>query len=125
MPEYTTLMQETISSAQNIAKVRSHQLIDIPHLWRIFLQPDHLAYKIYEQMDIDLDLFLKNVEIEIDKLPVVQGTSIQYGTQMSRELFQLLQDAEEIASDFKDLYISVDVVLISLMRQINHPLKKI
>ncbi|MFJ1626269.1 ATP-dependent chaperone ClpB [Marinilactibacillus psychrotolerans] len=124
MPEYTTLMQETISSAQNIAKVRSHQLIDIPHLWRIFLQPDHLAYKIYEQMDIDLDLFLENVEIEIDKLPVVQGTSIQYGTQMSRELFQLLQDAEKIAYDFKDLYISVDVVLISLMRQINHPLKK-
>lgn len=123
MAEYTTVMQESISSAQDIAKVRSHQLVDIPHLWRTFLQPDHLAYKLYEQADIEMNSYLKVIENEIDKLPVIQGDTVHYGTQMSRRLFSLLQDAEQLAIDLEDLYISVDVVLLALMNQKNNAIK--
>ena len=35
----TTTMQEALGSAQQIAQVRHHQVIEVPHLWRIFVQP--------------------------------------------------------------------------------------
>lgn len=31
----TTTMQEALGSAQQIAQVRHHQVIEVPHLWRI------------------------------------------------------------------------------------------
>ena len=123
MAEYTTMMQESIAEAQQVAKTRSHQLIEVEHLWRIFMQPDHIAYRLYETCGLDMEAFLTIVEAAIDRLPVVQGTSVQYGTQLSRALYDLLQKAEQAAQEFDDTYIAVDVVLIALMRIEQHPLK--
>ena len=32
----TTTMQQALGQAQQIAMVRKHQEIDIPHLWKVF-----------------------------------------------------------------------------------------
>ncbi|WP_225744202.1 ATP-dependent Clp protease ATP-binding subunit [Marinilactibacillus sp. Marseille-P9653] len=122
MAEYTTVMQESISEAQNIAKVRRHQFIETAHLFRIFLQPDHLAYKLYEQCEVNMSALIEQIENQLDKIPIVEGASIEYGTQLSSELFALLQKAEKIAEEFGDHFIAVDVVMVSLMSQ-NHPLR--
>lgn len=122
MAEYTTVMQESISEAQNIAKVRRHQFIETAHLFRIFLQPDHLAYKLYEQCEMNMSALIEQLESQLDKIPIVEGASVEYGTQLSSELFKLLQKAEKIAEEFGDHFIAVDVVMLSLMSQ-NHPLR--
>ena len=39
----TTTLQEAIAEAQQIAVTRKHQDIDIAHVWKIFLQPNHFG----------------------------------------------------------------------------------
>ena len=38
----TTTLQEAIAEAQKL-RTRQHQEIDIAHLWKIFLQPNHFG----------------------------------------------------------------------------------
>ena len=59
----TTTLQETIAEAQQIAVTRHHQEIDIAHVWKIFLQPNHFGRNFYTDAGIDVDQF----EREVDK----------------------------------------------------------
>lgn len=113
----TTTMQETLAEAQGIAMVRQHQEIDIPHLWRIMLNPDHFAYKLYADLDIPMDQFLTLVEGEIDKLPQVSGGNVQYGQSLSYNLNRLFQDAAAIGKEFGDEYLATEVFLLAIYKQ--------
>ena len=82
----TTAMQEALAQAQQITMTRKHQEIDIPHLWRIFVQPDSFAYNLYHEFQLNMDDFQRKIEQEIDKLPSITGSNIQYGQQISQRL---------------------------------------
>ena len=47
----TTTLQEAIAEAQQIAVTRKHQDIDIAHVWKIFLQPNHFNGSRYFSVD--------------------------------------------------------------------------
>lgn len=113
----TTTMQETLAEAQGIAMVRHHQEIDIAHLWRIMLNPDHFAYKLYTDLDIPMDQFLTLIEGEIDKLPQVSGGNVQYGQSLSYNLNRLFQDAGTIGKEFGDEYLATEVFLLAIYKQ--------
>ena len=120
----TTTMQQAIAEAQQVAMTRQHQEIDIPHLWLIFLQPDHFAYNLYNDMGISVENFKREIENEIDKISVITGSNIQYGQQISQRLNQLLANANQIAQEYGDEYLSTEVVLLALMEQKHNPLTK-
>ncbi|UUX35539.1 ATP-dependent chaperone ClpB [Fundicoccus culcitae] len=120
----TTTMQESIAQAQQVAVTRKHQQIDIPHLWLIFLQDNHFAYQLYLDLGTPIDEFKSLVENEIDKIASVTGTSVQYGQAISQKLNQLLIDADQIATKFKDEYLSTETVLLALYDQKQHPFTK-
>ena len=88
MEKMTTAMQEAIAEAQRIAVVRKHQSIDIPHLWKIFLQPEAFARNFYVEAGVPVDAFEAAVDAELDRLSVVEGSSVQYGQTFSQNLFQ-------------------------------------
>ena len=117
----TTTMQQAIAEAQQVAMTRKHQQIDIPHLWLIFLQPDHFAYKIYQDLGTPMDEIKQLVEKEIDKLSVVEG-NVQYGQSISQQMNQLINDAGQIGGDFGDEYIATEVILLALFKQKANPI---
>ncbi len=117
----TTTMQQALAEAQQVAITRKHQQIDIPHLWLIFVQPDHFAHKLYQDIGTPMESFKEIIEKEIDKLSVVEG-NVQYGQQISQRLNQLLTDANQIAQDFGDEYLATEVLLLALYKQANNPL---
>ncbi|MBF6625878.1 ATP-dependent chaperone ClpB [Aerococcaceae bacterium zg-BR9] len=118
----TTAMQETLGAAQQIAMTRQHQEIDIPHVWRIFAQPDHFAYQLYQDLGVDMTQFLTVIEQEIDKISQVSGSNIQYGQQISQRLNQLFQRANQLATEKQDEYLSTELVVAALLDQQNNPL---
>lgn len=71
--KFTTTMQSAIAEAQQIAVTRQHQQIDIPHLWHVFLQPDHFAYQLYDELNVPIDNFKQLIEKEIDGLPFIRS----------------------------------------------------
>ncbi len=65
------------TGAERIIKVvRKHQQIDIPHLWKVFLQPDHFARQLYEGVNAPLEIIDRLVDQELDRLPTVEGSSV-------------------------------------------------
>lgn len=90
----TTTMQEALGSAQQIAQVRHHQVIEVPHLWRIFVQPNSFGANFYKDLGIDLDDFTNLIEKEIDKINSVEGSNITYGQNLSPDLFQIFTEAD-------------------------------
>ncbi|MCW6663669.1 ATP-dependent chaperone ClpB [Aerococcaceae bacterium NML190073] len=120
----TTTLQQALGEAQQVAITRQHQQIDIPHLWLILLAPDHFAYNLYQELGAPMQTFRQLVEQEIDSISSVTGSNVQYGQSISPRLNQLLADANVIAQENKDDYISTEVVLLALNRQVNNPLTR-
>ena len=120
----TTAMQEALAQAQQIAMTRKHQEIDIPHLWRIFVQPDSFAYNLYHEFQLNMNDFQRKIEQEIDKLPSITGSNIQYGQQISQRLSMLFQKANQLAQEQQDQYLSTEMVVLALFDQKNNPLTK-
>ncbi|WP_028273064.1 ATP-dependent chaperone ClpB [Atopococcus tabaci] len=119
----TEMLQQALGDAQQIAQTRHHQDLQVAHLWRIFLQPDHLAYSMYEDAGVNMERFTETVDREIDRIASVEGTAVQYGQTMGQDLYQVLMEAEQTAESLKDEYIAVDATLLALMRLPQHPLK--
>ncbi|MBG9980038.1 ATP-dependent chaperone ClpB [Facklamia sp. DSM 111018] len=120
----TTTMQTAMAEAQQIAMTRQHQEIDVPHLWLIFIQADHFAAKIYEDLGVDRKAFQTFIESEVDKISQVSGANIQYGQQVSQRMAQLIAEASRIAQELGDEYLATEVFLLALYAQKGNPLTK-
>ena len=119
----TTTLQQTIAEAQQIAVTRQQQDIDIVHLWKIFLQPNHFARNFYQGLGVDPNTFEYEIDREIDKLPQISG-NVQYGQNLSQNLFNLLQEADKLRAEFQDDFLSTEIILLALMKLKNHALTK-
>lgn len=113
--QMTTTMQQAIGSAQQIAMTRHHQEIDIAHLWKVFLQEGQFGRQFYESIGVDVNAFEKEVDRLLDQYPEVSG-NVQYGQNMSQNLFQLLNEATQLMQEFHDEYLSTEIVLLALMK---------
>ena len=118
----TTTMQESLAAAQQIAQTRHQQAIEIPHLWRIFVQPNSFGANFYQDLGVNLDEFTSVIEQEIDKIPSVEGSSVSYGQGLSQDLFKLLNEADQIAKKMGDEYLSTEIVLLALFELKQNPL---
>ncbi|MGO2892845.1 ATP-dependent chaperone ClpB [Enterococcus devriesei] len=120
----TTTLQEAIAEAQQIAVTRHHQEIDIAHLWKIFLQPNHFGRNFYTDAGIDVDQFEQKVDQALDAYPTVNGGNVQYGQNLSQNLFNLLNEANKLREKFQDDFLSTEIVLLALMKLKNYSLTK-
>ena len=119
----TTILQEAIAAAQQIAVTRRHQEIDVPHLWKVFIQPDHFVANFYQEAGVNLNLLSQKVDQLLDEIPEVSG-NVQYGQGLSQNLFNLFNQADRIRGEFQDDFISTEVVVLALMALKHHPLTK-
>lgn len=120
----TTTLQEAIAEAQQIAVTRHHQEIDIAHVWKIFLQPNHFGRNFYTDAGIDVDQFERQVDQALDAYPTVNGGNVQYGQNLSQNLFNLLNEADKLREKFQDDFLSTEIVLLALMKLKNYSLTK-
>lgn len=118
----TTTMQQALAEAQQIAIVRQHQEIDIVHLWKVFMAPDSFAHNFYQTVGLDTAEFEHKIDEELDKLPVIEGSSVNYGQAMSQNLFRLLSEADKLRESFQDDYLATEIVLLALMKLKNYVL---
>lgn len=120
----TTTLQEAIAEAQQIAVTRHHQEIDIAHVWKIFLQPNHFGRNFYTDAGIDVDQFEQEVDKVLDEYPTISGGNVQYGQNLSQNLFNLLNEADKLSDKFQDDFLSTEIVILALMKLKNYSLTK-
>ncbi|AWZ38007.1 ATP-dependent chaperone ClpB [Ligilactobacillus murinus] len=117
----TSAVQAALGEAQQIAITRKQQEIDVAHLFKFLVQPGELVGEIYKKAGVDLKNFEQEIDRVLEQLPVISG-SVQYGQAFSTKLLQLLRDADEIKQEFGDEYISLDTLVLALMKQTYDPL---
>ncbi len=117
----TSAVQAALGEAQQIAITRKQQEIDIAHLFKFLVQPGELVGEIYKKAGVDLKNFEQEIDRVLEQLPIISG-SVQYGQAFSTKLLQLLRDADEIKQEFGDEYISLDTLVLALMKQTYDPL---
>ena len=99
----TTTMQQALGQAQQIAMVRKHQEIDIPHLWKVFMEPNHFARNLYSDLQVNDKEFEELIDKELDRISVVEGQNVQYGQSMSQNLYRLLQKLKRLEKALKTI----------------------
>ena len=112
--EMTTTLQEAIANAQQIAMTRKHQEIGIPHMFTSLVQPGNFAYDFYEDLNVPMTALTEELDRELDAIPVVQGTNVQYGQGISRGLGELIQKAQVRAEKHGDEFLATEMVLAAI-----------
>ena len=122
--KYTQNAQQVVLDCQNIASSMGHQMVDGEHVHLALLkQKDGLIPKLIKSMGVDPDAVTKDVQAEVDKLPKVSGsTDTMYGTRRFNNIFV---NAEKIAEQFTDEYVSVEHIYLALIAENGTPSAKI
>ncbi|MBC1811608.1 ATP-dependent chaperone ClpB [Listeria booriae] len=122
MQKFTQQVQETIASAQQLAVDGQQQQIDTLHVFAALLTHSDFTKRVYEVAGVDAKHLLSVIETEIEKLPSVTGSNVQYGQAMSPALYELMRDAEKERQTLEDDYVSTEHLLLAIMNQKKSPI---
>ncbi len=110
---FTIKSQEAIQKATEIATAKQNQSIEPSHLLKgILLVDENVVPYLLRKLNVNFDVFSKQLDSIIDSLPQVSGGDQQY---LSSNSNRALQKAEEIASEFKDEFISIEHLLLGIL----------
>lgn len=113
--KYTQKMQAAVLDAQSIAASYGHQQLECLHLHAAIVRDrEGLIPKLLEAMNVDVAEYRSTLEEGLSRLPKVSGDGQLY---MSTGLNRLLSEAEKIAGEFKDEYVSVEHAYLALLSE--------
>lgn len=114
---------EAVQSAQSLAAEYKNQQITQQHLlYSLLTQEGGLIPQLLIKMNIDENTFTSQVQNSLKNLPKLSGSFEVY---LSQEADKALNDAEKIASEMKDEYVSVEHLFLGILNNANSELKKI
>ncbi|MEQ8768668.1 MAG: ATP-dependent chaperone ClpB [Planctomycetota bacterium] len=119
MNRLTQKSQEALQQAQSLAIAKGHQEVDTEHLLAALLgQEGGLVGRLLQRIDVPAHNLLEAVNQELARRPKVSGPGIEAGKiYISQKLSQLLVQAEKDAKRLKDEYVSVEHLLLGLVRE--------
>ena len=110
---FTIKSQEAIQKATEIALVKQNQSIEPSHLLKgILMVDENVVPYLLRKLNVNVEVFSKQLDELIDSLPQVSGGGEQY---LSSNSNRALQKAEEIASEFKDEFISIEHLWLGIL----------
>ncbi len=116
--KFTEKAQEAVLDCQNYAISEGHQQIEGEHLHLALVRQDQgLIGRLLEYMEIPKSNVIAELEDDLSKLPKVQGGQVYY----SQRFNKLMIDAERIAGEFKDEFVSVEHLYLALLDERNTP----
>jgi len=109
---YTIKSQEALQKAQQIAYGFGQQQIENAHLLKGILEVDeNVTPFILNKSGVNLDVFKQTLESIVKSYPKVQGGEIM----LSKNANNTLLEAEKIAKDMKDEYVSLEHLILALL----------
>lgn len=120
--KFTQKSLEIINNLEKIAYDFDNQEIAQEHLlYGMMTVEDSLLAKLMEKMDIDADVFLAQVEGQIQRRPKVSGGQVYIGNDLNKVLVY----AENEAKAMGDEYVSVEHLFLSLLKKPSREVKEL
>ena len=116
--KFTLKSQEAIQKAQDFAQQKGNQQVDVEHLLYVLLE-EGIALEILKAIGIDTASLKRDVEAEIEKIPKVLGPSPVGQLYITQELKNVFEAAFREAEHLKDDYVSVEHLLLGIIKTKN------
>jgi ATP-dependent Clp protease ATP-binding subunit ClpB len=111
--KYTQKAQEAVINGQTIAQEYNHSQIEPTHLLAALLRQDEgVVPQIVKRLGVDLGVLVDRVEETLQRMSRVSGGA-QPG--LSRELSNIVRQAEREAENMKDEYVSTEHLFLALV----------
>ena len=121
--KFTQKSIEAVNQCEKIAYDYGNQEIDQEHfLYSLMTIEDSLIANLIEKMNIDKDIFLKNIEQLLNQKNKVSGDVKLY---ISNDLNKVLVNAEDEAKRMGDSYVSVEHLMLALIAAPNRAIKQL
>lgn len=118
MNRMTLKVQEALTAASSIAIRRNHQGIDVEHVLLALLEePDGLAAPIIEETGVAVSAVKAAIGKALDRIPQVQASGPAPGQiHLAQRTATLLSNAETEMQALKDEYVSVEHLLLAMVK---------
>ncbi|MCQ2459335.1 MAG: ATP-dependent chaperone ClpB [Ruminococcus sp.] len=114
--KFTQKSIDAVRKAQNTAVMQSNTVIEPIHLLAGLCKQDNgLIPQLLRKMNIDDDMFESEADKKIGMLPKVTGSGRSSNVSLSAECDRVLTNAEEIAANMKDEFVSVEHLMLALI----------
>ncbi len=121
--KFTQKSLEAVQSAQSAALEHKNTQIDQQHLlYGLLTQSDGLIPQMLVKMNVSVNGLLNDCEREIKNLPYGSGSGQLY---LSGELNMVLEQAEKMAENMKDDFVSVEHIFMALINSPNDAVKRL
>jgi ATP-dependent Clp protease ATP-binding subunit ClpB len=116
---FTEKSQEALRNAQALAARRNHQGVDVEHLLAALLEEhEGLAAALLAAAGIAPSAARDRVEQELNRLPHVSGPGAEaQQVYVTQRLVRLLTQAEDEAKGLKDEYVSIEHLLLAMLKE--------
>jgi len=119
--KFTERSKEILNSAQVLAMMQNHQLLQPVHLLGSIIEDDDTASLLLVPAGLDLKVTKSAIEKELKKIPSVTGNS--GGISASKEFVVTLEEAKKISKQKGDEYVPVENILEAILQADKHLLK--
>ncbi len=110
---FTHKAQEAVLEAQNLAQEYNHPAIQPEHLLKALVEQEGgVVPSVLSKIGVDQNLLRQSIEQALAAKPRATGAGVQVG--MSRELANILEEAEDIAANMRDEYTSTEHLLMAM-----------
>ena len=110
---YTIKSQEAIQQAQQLAQSLGHQQIENEHILKaIFEVDENVTPFILKKLNVNLELLNQILDKQLESFSKVSGGDIM----LSKEAGKTLNEASIIAKKMKDDYVSIEHLLIAILK---------
>lgn len=111
--QFTIKSQEAVQKAIELAQQHKQQAIEPLHLLAAILKVgENVTQFLLEKLAINPSIFSKAVEASLESLPKVEGGE----TYLSKESRLVFEKSHQIAREFEDQYVSIEILLLSLLQ---------
>jgi len=110
---YTIKSQEAVQKAQQIAQGNQNPQINNAHILQGVIEVDENVIPfILNKLGVNVELFKKTLATIIQSFSEVEGGDLA----LSRDTSKMLIDAENIAKKMKDEYVSIEHLLLAILK---------
>ena len=122
---FTTKGQDAIGASVRIAAAQGNPAVEPIHLLDSLLQQGPgIATALLEHLGVDVSTFMTRVRADMQALPSASGSTVA-APQLSQLTFRILNDADVLAKERGDEYVSTEHLLIALAQSDDSDAKKI
>jgi len=114
----TEKAQEALLVAQEQARARGHQQVDVEHVLLALLdQPEGVVTRVIARLGTDPRVLRTRLDAELERRPRVAGAPTGEGLFITPRLQRVLRGAQEEAQRLSDEYVSTEHLLLAAVRE--------